>query len=385
MTTVRKLDGSDAGGQFLRTALGLAVCRNEPIRIENVRGDRSEPGLRHQHLAVVETMAECCDAAVSGAELGSETIGFDPTAETRHAATYNERSSRTTDSSGRDGAIAGGQYVVDIGTAGSVTLLFDALLPLATVLESPLSVTVTGGTDVQWSPPIDYFQSVKLPLLRRFGLVAACEVDRRGFYPDGGGRATLHLAPSQLEPIDLHERGAVTGVRLYSTEAASLADRDVARRQAAGARKRLESALGRTVTSDHGDDSDGSACELLERRETTAASDCPGSALVVRLEHAHGVAGFSALGERGKPAERVGEDAADAANRFLETDAPVDRHMADQLLVFLALAGGRVRLPTVTDHVEASRELLDSFDVPIDLVADAETTVATVSRTGDPM
>ncbi|GAB3677343.1 RNA 3'-terminal phosphate cyclase [Halopiger thermotolerans] len=343
----RELDGSSAGGQFLRTALGLAVLKNEAIRLEHVRGDRSTPGLRHQHLAVLETMAEICDADVSGAEVGAETVEFDPGLSTGADSRSNAR---------RHPQLEGGEYAVDIGTAGSVTLLFDALLPLATILESPLRVTATGGTDVKWSPPLDYFRRVKLPLLRRYGLTAACEVDRRGFYPDGGGRATLHLGPSELEPIELAERGPLEALRIYSTESESLADRDVAFRQVEGALERLAV----------------DEIEPAERCETTAASSSPGSALVVRLDHGTGIAGFAALGERGKPAERVGEDAADAANRFLERDdaAPVDRHMADQLLVFLAIAGGRVRVPEVTDHVAASRELLEDFGASIDLDED---------------
>ncbi|WP_435552830.1 RNA 3'-terminal phosphate cyclase [Natrinema sp. CGMCC1.2065] len=340
----RELDGANAGGQFVRTALALSVLTDEPIRLENVRGDRPTPGLRHQHLAVLETMAEICDADVSGAELGAETVAFDPGIE-------------------GDGGLEGGEYAVDIGTAGSATLLCNAVLPLATVLESPLSVTITGGTDVAWSPPLDYLRRVKLPLVRRFGLEATCEVDRRGFYPEGGGEVTLRLEPSALEPIEIVERGALEALHLYSTESESLADRDVAHRQAEGALERL----------------DRDDLELLERREIAADSPSPGSALVLRIDHGTGIAGFSALGERGKPAERVGEDAADAANRFLEGAAPVDRHMADQLLGFLALAGGRIRIPTVTDHVETRRALLEAFGAAIDLEDDGETTLASVS------
>ncbi|WP_290819063.1 RNA 3'-terminal phosphate cyclase [Halovivax sp.] len=325
-----ELDGGEAGGQFLRTALALAAIDDRPVRLENVRGARSPSGLRHQHLAVVETVAAVCDAEVSGAELGAETVTFEPDV--------------------GDG-VPGGEYAVDIGTAGSVTLLFDALLPLATRLDGPLAVTATGGTDVAWSPPLDYHRRVKLPLLGRFGLHAALEGDGRGFYPDGGGRATLRLAPSTLEPIRLVDRGAREAVRLYSTESADLADRDVAHRQAEGALERL--------------DPDEWGLDVRERVETSAESPSPGSALVCRLEFAESLAGVDALGERGKPAERVGEEAADAARRLLAGSAAVDRHLADQLLVFLALAGGRVRIPAVTEHVETSLELLSAFGIEL--------------------
>jgi RNA 3'-terminal phosphate cyclase (ATP) len=347
---MRELDGSDAGGQFLRTALTLSVLESERVRLENVRGDRPNPGLANQHLAVLETMAELCNADVTGAELGAETIGFDP---------------RGSDASGH-GRLDGGSYAVDIGTAGSVTLLFDALLPLAPALDAPLSVTVTGGTDVEWSPPLEYFRQVKLPLLAQFGLVASCEVDRRGFYPDGGGRVTLRLAPSSFDPLDLSARGELEGVRLYSTESESLAAQDVAHRQLEGALRRLDLAGQKRETT--GDDQ----FTVLERQERSAASPSPGSAIVIRVDHGTGLAGFSALGERGKPAERVGEDAADAANRFFEGDAAVDSHMGDQLLVVLALAGGRVRVPSVTAHIEASLELLAAFGVEVTLDHDGD-------------
>ncbi|MFC6716518.1 RNA 3'-terminal phosphate cyclase [Natrialbaceae archaeon GCM10025810] len=389
------LDGSSAGGQYLRTALALSVLEGEPIRVENVRGDRSTPGLRPQHLAALETMAAVADADVSGAAVGAETIEFDPTAD----ATASD-----------PGAIPGGSYAVDIGTAGSVTLLFEALLPLATALESPLSVTATGGTDVAWSPPMDYFRRVKLPLVRRFGLVATCEVHRRGFHPEGGGRATLRLAPSTLEPVALDARGPIDGLRIYSVQSSGLAGNDVARRQVEGALERLsDGGLDRSALSsseptlriERGDRR--TDLELRERRETTVASPCPGTAVVIRLEgttaseggesvaddasnvdaddassdgeggssaggdsHPSVIAGCSALGEPGKRAERVGEEAADAALRFLEGDASVDRHAADQFLVLLALAGGRVRIPAVTEHVEAGLALLESMDAGLE-------------------
>ncbi|GAB7019594.1 RNA 3'-terminal phosphate cyclase [Halostagnicola bangensis] len=352
---MRELDGADAGGQFLRTALSLSALESEPIRIENVRGDRSTPGLRPQHLAVLETMEAICDADVSGADVGSQTVTFEP-----NDGFEPNSDCRVSDQNG----ISGGSYAVDIDTAGSITLLFDAVLSLATALEGPLTITVTGGTDVAWSPAIEYSTQVKLPLLRSFGLEACVDVDRRGFYPDGGGKATLHVAPSSLEPIALEMRGSIDGVRCYSTESASLSDSDVASRQVSGALERLSGtneSLASNRSGDAGEVGQHEELEVRTRRETTAASDSPGSAIVLRLEHAGGLAGFSALGERGKPAERVGEDAADAANRFLESSAAVDRHLGDQLLVFLALAGGRVRIPTVTEHVEASLELLEEF------------------------
>ena len=355
------LDGHDAGGQFLRRALTLSALENAPVRLERVRGNRPEPGLANQHLAVLELLAAVCDAEVAGDELGAETIEFRPDT--------------------ADG-IDGGTYAVDVGTAGSLTLLIDALLPLASRLEAPLVVTATGGTDVAWSPPVDYLRRVKLPVLRRHGLQASLEVERRGFYPAGGGRLQLQLAPSSFAPLSLETRGEPAGVRVYSTTAAALADADVAGRQATAALGRLE------------DRSDGSL-RCLERVETLADTACPGSVIVLALECApsepeHGdsrrlpIAGFSALGEPGKPAERVGEEAADAALAFLDGTAAVDAHLGDQVLDHLALAGGRVRLPALTNHVETSRRLLESFGYDLGVVAEfPETDSAISSDKGD--
>ncbi|MCU4751576.1 RNA 3'-terminal phosphate cyclase [Halobacteria archaeon AArc-curdl1] len=350
------LDGSDAGGQFLRRTLTLSALENEPVRLEHIRGDRPTPGLANQHLAAVETMADVCDADVTGAERESQTVEFDPS---------------TTS------GISGGEYHVSVGTAGSLTLLFDTLLSLAARLEAPLAVTATGGTDVKWSPSVDYFRRVKLPLLRRHGLQAALEVERRGFYPAGGGRLRLQVAPSTFQPLSLERRGPLTGIAVFSTEADSLADANVAERQAGGALERLQLSSRWSEEDGNGDDT----VPIRERVETTAQTRCPGSVIVIALEFAVGsaaeksssttdhfwpLAGASALGEPGKPAERVGEEAADEALELLETPGTVDRYLGDQLLEHLAIGGGQLRIPDPTAHVETSLRLLEAFDYNID-------------------
>jgi RNA 3'-terminal phosphate cyclase (ATP) len=345
-----EVDGSDGGGQLLRSALTLSMLDGLAVEIDDVRGDRSEPGLKAQHLAAVETAASVADAEVEGAELGSETVAFEP------------------------GGVAGGHYETDIGTAGSVTLLFDTLLPLATAIDEPLSVTATGGTDVTWSPPMAYYRAVKLPLLRQFGLAAAVELDRTGFYPAGGGRATLHLWPSELSPLDLEGPLEPAGARVYSKAAADLADADVADRGADAATDAL---------ADLG-------IEPVEHRTASVASDSPGSVLVVRLDGApvedgtdegrRPLAGFDAYGAPDKPSEVVATEVTDQVRRFRGGGAAVDAHMADQLLVFLALAGGRVAVPGISDHVATSRELLATFDRPVAVDRSGPTPVLAADR-----
>ncbi|PSP77097.1 RNA 3'-terminal phosphate cyclase [Halobacteriales archaeon QS_1_68_20] len=316
-----ELDGADGGGQLVRTALALSALTGTSFEMTGIRGARSEPGLRPQHLTAVETLAAITDADVEGAEQGSESLTFEPA------------------------TLRGGEYEATIGTAGSTTLLFDAVLPLAAELEEPIWVRATGGTDVKWSPPADFHRRVKLPLLRRHGLLATVDLHRRGFYPAGGGEATLHLAPSSPTSPKLTDRGPLSGARVYSVASEGLADSDVAERQADEASQLLSAA----------------DVEVVERTATYVAADSAGTALVVALECERSVAGFDALGEPGKPAEDVAADAVEAALSFRDAAGAVDAHLADQVLVPLALAGGEVAVPRVTDHVESSLDLLDAF------------------------
>jgi RNA 3'-terminal phosphate cyclase (ATP) len=182
-------------------------------------------------------------------------------------------------------------------------------------------------------------------------VAAAVELDRPGFYPVGGGAATLSVWPSAPDPPDLTDRGGFEGARVYSTAATALADADVARRQADAAADVLDRA----------------GLDPVERVTRIADADCPGSSVCVRLDYAGGVAGFDRLGERGTPAEDVGSAAADAAVDFDEGAGAVDSHLGDQLVVVLALVGGQVRFPAVTDHVRTAVDLVDSFGLAIEL------------------
>lgn len=336
-----ELDGSVGGGQLMRTALTLSAATGQPFEMTDIRGGRETPGLRPQHAASVALTATITNAEMSEVGVGTETLEFTPE------------------------SISGGEYEVDVGTAGSLTLLFDTVLPLALVADEPIRVYATGGTDVLWSPSLAFLASVKLPLLRRWGLWAAVDTDRRGFYPAGDGAATLSLAPSSPGPLTLPSRGSFRAARVYSVESADLADADVASRQATEARERLETA--------------GLPVESV--RTTSADSVSTGSAVTVRFDYeapadARGPtepvapsAGFDSLGERGKPAEDVASDAVEDALSFHAGTAAVDRHLTDQLVVLVALAGGHVRIPAVTDHVESCVDLVGAFGFDVTVVS----------------
>lgn len=339
-----EIDGSDGGGQLLRSSLSLAAITGKAVRVTEIRGNRSEPGLKAQHLTAVELLAEICEATVEGASLGSNTVTFEPT------------------------TLRSGNFEAEIETAGSLTLLFDTVLPLAVALDAPLSVTAQGGTAVKWSPPLTTYRQVKLPLCRKCGLFAGVSRHSTGFYPVGDGTATLWLAPSSLSSLSLTDRGDLLGARIYSRASQDLADSDVATRQAAGAASEL----------------DREEIAILERRVTSTATQSTGSALTIELQYEHTSAGFDALGEPGKPAEDVASEAVDSALSFHEGTAVVDRHLADQLLIFLAVAGGRIRIPERTAHVETSLDLLEQFGVDLTVTPADTPVVSAVSPALEP-
>lgn len=319
-----ELDGSGGGGQLVRTALALSAVTGDPFEMENVRGARDTPGLRHQHVAATRAVAAACNADVEGDEIGSETVRFDP------------------------GAVNGGDIDVTVGTAGSLTLVFDALLPLATALDDRLTVAVEeAGTDVPRAPPVDYFRHAKLPLLREYGVDAAADVESRGFYPDGGGAATLSLGPSGPDPLDLDTRGSLNRLSVYSVATTELRAAEVADRQAQHVVNAVDLDVEIEATANY----------------VTAAS--AGSVLVVVADYEGSRAGFGRLGERGTTSESVADSVVQEFRRFRHGDAAVDAHLADQLLPFLALAGGEVTIPSVTDHVDTCLDVLEAFGYPV--------------------
>jgi RNA 3'-terminal phosphate cyclase (ATP) len=284
--------------------------------MSDIRADRPTAGLRPQHLACVDAAAALTDARLEGAERGSTQLSFTPNRRPR------------------------GDVTVDVGTAGSLPLVFDTVLPLAVGIDESISLTATGGTDVKWAPTLDFFQTVKLPLLARVGLAADLTLSRRGFYPTGGGRATLRVAPSTLSPFALDSRGDLVA-SVHAVAARALSDADVCERALDRVRERL-------------------SVPLVQTTATYAETDCPGFALCLAVA-GETRAGFDALGEKGLPAEDVADDVVDAFEAWCDGPGVVDAHLADQLVVPLALAGGVVTAPRVTAHLETNRSLVDTF------------------------
>ena len=298
-----QIDGGqgEGGGQILRTVLTLAAVRGLPIRIQAIRAGRRTPGLHAQHLTAVKALAAICGADVEGARLGSQTLTFAP------------------------GPVRPGEYRFEVGTAGSAVLVLQAvLLPLA-LAGGPSRITLVGGTHVPGSPSAEYVQAVFLPCLVRMGVHANLQILRWGFYPKGGGQLVLDTGGhAVLRPLALVHRDGPLSVRGVSTVAGL--PRGIADRQRAHALERLE-AVGQ-----------GAVIEVGE----VLASD-PGSALFLAGHTTGSCGGFSALGARGKRAETVADEAVEALLEFAGTDVGCDPHLADQLVVPMALAAGTSR------------------------------------------
>jgi len=315
-----ELDGSqgEGGGQVLRSALTLSLCLQRPFRMVNIRAKRRNPGLARQHLMAVRAAATVGRATVTGASLGSRTLSFTP-----HG-------------------LYAGDYRFDIGSAGSTTLLLHTLLPALLQADRPSRITAIGGTHNPLAPPFEHFAEVYLPVLGRMGAVATAQMARAGYYPRGGGVVTVEVHPARLHPLALRERGPCRGIHGEARVAAL--PRHIAEREA----RVLRAALGLPEQ----------AVALVEQPRDWGPGNC--CLLWVRCAQITEV--FSAVGERGVPAERVAAQVADAARRYLNAQAPVGEHLADQLLIPLALAGGGSFLTlALSGHTRTNRRVIEAF------------------------
>lgn len=329
-----RIDGSagEGGGQVLRTALGLSLVTGKSFCITRIRGGREKPGLLRQHLTCVKAAAALSDAEVRGAELGSLELEFHPR------------------------ALRSGDFEFVIGSAGSTTLVLQALLPALLRATAPTTVAIEGGTHNSLAPPFEFLQRSLLPLLTRMGAQMSVSLVRHGFEPAGGGRLEVKVVPSTLRPFELLQRGAL--VRRTAEALVSSVPANVARRELDIVREEL------SFTD-----------EEREVREVEAPS--PGNALVLTLEYEQVTEVFVGLGARGLTAEKVARRACGEVRRALRTDAPVGLHLADQLLVPMALGGGGVfRTVAPTPHTTTQLELIPRF-LDVSLRCQPEPTDAT--------
>ncbi len=314
------LDGSygEGGGQILRTSLSLSAWLGAPVRIDRIRAGRPKPGLRPQHLTVVKALARITGAEVEGAELHSQQLTFKP------------------------GAPRPGHYRFDVaeksGSAGSVTLIAQALLPPLLKCSGSSTLILKGGTHVPWSPSAHYLIQVFVPALAQLGVQVTMTLERWGWYPRGGGEIRLTINPApKLTGVNWQTPPEPSGFRALS--AASRLPEHVARRQAARLKERLGPELPVELVAAGGLDP-GSLAFLWGPR-----------------------AGFDALGARGKPAEKVADEAVDAYLAFRGRRGAVDPHLADQIVLYQAQVQSPSTLVTseITSHLLTNLWVIEQF------------------------
>jgi RNA 3'-terminal phosphate cyclase (ATP) len=318
-----EIDGSlgEGGGQIIRSAISLASIFSKPVRITNIRAKRKEPGLRPQHLQSVLASAKLCNAKLEGAVVGSTEISYKPS---KPLKLFNES--------------------IDTGTAGSVSLIAQTIIPISIFGGAGLDVTLLGGTEVPNSPTVDYLDKIALPIYRKLGAKIEFKIERRGYYPRGGGILRLRCSrQSESKPLRLESRtGNQSPVEIFSCSRSL--PRHVSLRQTESA-KALLSRGGIDISS--------------TTLDTDGQSSSPGSSILIYEVSDSSFVGSSALGERGKPSERVGEQAAKDFMREMADLPNVDSHLADMLVTLLCSVKGESSFTTsaITDHFTTNMEV----------------------------
>ena len=295
-----EIDGAqgEGGGQIIRSSLALAAVTGKVFRITNIRAGRKKSGLKRQHVVGVKAAAEICSAQVTGAELESSTITFEP------------------------GAIRGGNYTFQISSAGSSTLVAQTVLPALMLAEQPSTIMITGGTHNPGGPPFDFLDRVYLQQLNKFGPRVTAKLEAYGFYPAGGGKIRLNIEPcQQLSGIELLDRGSQPQPSVCA----------------------IVSALPRHIAERE--------CDVIRRKANWPASCLrvveverpvgPGNVVMIELAYENATEIFIGIGKRGVSAEQVANRLYREAKAFLKTDVPVGEFLADQLLLPMGLAASQ--------------------------------------------
>jgi RNA 3'-terminal phosphate cyclase (ATP) len=323
-----EIDGSrgEGGGQILRTSLALSTITETPIRLYNIRANRPRPGLQKQHLVSVLSAGNICNAEIAGASIGSRDVIFKPR------------------------EIQGGDYTFTIESAGSCMLVLQTVLMPLMLAKTPSRIVLVGGTHNPFAPSADFLKACYLPLVKKMGASVELCLERYGFYPEGGGRCVVTIQPMKegLRPIEILERGelrAQSAVALVANLSDSIAQRELHESlrvlqwsKKLGSRMRVE-------------------------------SPGPGNAVLIECQFEHVTELVTGFGEKRKPAEVVARNAAREMQKYLQCDAPIGLHLADQLLLPFALAGGgRMRCQGLTEHATTNIGTIRNF-LPISIEA----------------
>ncbi|MBT8762340.1 RNA 3'-phosphate cyclase [Desulfohalobiaceae bacterium Ax17] len=343
MVKTLRIDGSrgEGGGQILRTSLALAALLRQPVEIYNIRANRRKPGLRPQHLVAVQALTAITGGELRDAHENSTRLYFAPQ------------------------TIKGGNYRFKIRTAGSTGLVLAAVLLPLLFASTPSEVNITGGTHVPFSPPFHYLESVFLPALKKMEGHVELSLLRWGWYPKGCGEITAKIDPCAcLHPVELRRRGRLLGLHL--TVGLTELPMHIAERAATHVAERLS----------------GEDCKV-ETRIVTAQSTGPGVIVFLYAIFERTIAGFSALGRRGKPVEQVADEVCQDWFDFKSSPATVDSHLADQLIPYMALAKGNSCIITekFTSHLETNIRVVEQF-LPVHFHLDSNTGEVSVQGIG---
>lgn len=317
-----EIDGSygEGGGQLVRCAIAFAALTGKETRIYNIRARRPNPGLAPQHLAAINGVALISRGKLEGAKVGSTEIIFRP------------------------GKVQGGMFKIDVGTAGSISLVLQACMLPAIMAETRTTMEISGGTNVRWSPSVDYYDLVLFPLLKKIGIDVKMKIIARGFYPEGGGKVLVEISPAKkLVPLDLEDRGQLRriGGRCFSQNLPT----HICLRMIHSVKKSL---------IDFGS---------IEIENEASSGISTGTGICLFAEYEHTILGADALGEKGLPAELVGASAANSLKDEISGSGTLDVHASDQILPYLALTPDEstFRVRTISKHLETQIWLIGKF------------------------
>ncbi len=323
------IDGSEGegGGQILRSALSLSLVTGRPFRLHNVRAGRRKPGLLRQHLAALGAAAVIGDAEITGRALGATKVTFAPR------------------------GLTGGDHTFSVGGAGSATLVFQTVLPALLRAPTPSRIVFEGGTHNPWAPPYDFIAKTFLPVLAKMGAGVTTSLERRGYFPAGGGRFTATVEPTpSWQTLSLLDRGAIRS-RRARVILANL-PRSIGAAEEGVLRKLLPPDL----------------WPIELELETDGRG--PGNVILLEIEAEHTHEVFCSFGEIGVGTGAVAHGAVDELRAWLAADVPVGPHLADQLLLPLAIGGGGVfRTTAASEHTRTNADVVRRFlpDVRIDI------------------
>ena len=320
-----EIDGSygEGGGQILRNAVALSTVLKKPVKITKIRANRPNPGIKAQHYVAIKGIAELCDAEVSDLEIGSSKIEFIP------------------------GEIKGGRYKFDIGTAGSITLAFQACILACANLNEPVTISLTGGTDVKWSPSWDYFEHVFIPILKKMGMLVFPKLILRGYYPKGGGEAIITIKPSdKIKPLKLKEENEFTNVS-GKINISNLPDHIITRMRHATIKAFLKNNIMTSIDVD----------------QTTSLSSGVGITLWTQTKDA--ILGNTMLGEKGVSAEEIGKNAANNLIKEIQSEVNLDTYAFDQIIPYMVLGKkhgeSSCKIRELSSHSSTNMWLLQQF------------------------